>query len=109
MPLVPYSVLVLQKLQGWDDHRNATEERYVQKAPADKKDLEWLIGGGGRRNAAVLRELKQSRPWSDRTLFSEEFERLSRERVIRFCEAFPQHANVFKNLGFATVRRPEVG
>jgi hypothetical protein len=103
LPIVPFSVLILQKLQGWDDHRTAVEERYTEKAPVDAKDLAWLIGGAN-RNAAVLRELKQRRPWSDRTLFSEEFERLSRERVISFCEAFPQHINTFRNLGFATVR-----
>ena len=104
LPVVPFSVLILQKLQGWDDHRNAVEDRYKKKAPADAKDLIWLIGGGGGKNAAVLRELKQRRPWNDRTLFTEEFERLSRERVISFCEEFPQQASVFRSLGFATVQ-----
>lgn len=104
LPVVPLSVLILQKLQGWDDHRNAVEERYKKKVPADVKDVVWLIGGGDGRNAAVLRDLKQRRPWNDRALFSEEFERLSRERVISFCEAFPQHVNIFRNLGFATAR-----
>jgi hypothetical protein len=107
LPVIPFSVLILQKLQGWDDHRNAVEERYTEKAPVDAKDLAWLIGGGG-RNAAVLRDLKERRPWNDRTFFSEEFERLSRDRVISFCEAYPQHINVFRNLGFATAREMDV-
>jgi hypothetical protein len=102
LPLVPFSVLILQKLQGWDDHRNAVEDRYIKKAPVDAQDLGCLIGGGSGRNVAVLREVKQTRPWSDRILFGEEFERLSRERVISFCEEFPRLVHVFKNLGFAT-------
>ena len=102
LPVVPLSVLILQKLQGWDDHRNAVEDRYKKKAPADANDLKCLIRSG--KNAAVLRGLKMRRPWNDRTLFSEEFERLSRERVISFCEEFPQQVNVFSSLGFVTAR-----
>jgi hypothetical protein len=102
LPVVPLSVLILQKLQGWDDHRKAEEERYTQKAPVDAKDLAWLIGGGGGKNARVLIYLKKRRPWNDRALFSEEFEGLSRQRVISFCEAFPEHVKVFRDLGFVT-------
>jgi hypothetical protein len=103
LPLVPFSVLILQKLQGWDDHRNAVEDKYTRKAPLDAQDLAYLIGStSSRRNAVVLGELKQTRPWSNRILFSEEFERLSRDRVISFCGAFPQQAHIFKSLGFAT-------
>jgi hypothetical protein len=108
LPVVPFSVLILQKLQGWDDHRKAEEKRYRQKAPVDAQDLEWLIGSGDGRNVGVLMYLMERRPWNDRTLFSEEFERLSRERVMSFCQVFPEHVNVFRDLGFVTVPELDV-
>jgi hypothetical protein len=76
LPLVPFSVLILQKLQGWNNHQNAVEDKYIKKAPVGAQDLGCLIGGSG-RNVAVLREVKQTRPWSDRIIFSEEFKCLS--------------------------------
>jgi hypothetical protein len=97
LPVVPFSVLLLQKLQGWDDHRKATEKRYLGKAPVDVKDLQNLLQ---MRNH--IEPLKVLRPWSDRTLFSEEFEQLSRERVAEFCVAFPDQLWVWHQLGFDT-------
>ncbi|KAG6893566.1 hypothetical protein C0992_009497, partial [Termitomyces sp. T32_za158] len=83
IPVLPFNVLLLQKLQAWDDHRRAEELRYKKKAPVDVEDLEWMLGFAvpkylrldPRRSATV---------WSNRELFDEEFEKRSRERVIEF-------------------------
>lgn len=97
LPVVPFAVLLLQKLQGWDDHRTATEARYVEKAPIDVADLANML-----RMPRHVQPLTVSRPWADRALFSEEFEQLSSERVQEFCEEFPQHKRAWQLLGFET-------
>ena len=38
--------------------------------------------------------------WSDRTMFSEEFEELSRMRVREFCEAYTGHRDAWRAIGF---------
>ncbi|KAF9458896.1 hypothetical protein BDZ94DRAFT_1269618 [Collybia nuda] len=96
LPVVPFAVLLLQKLQGWDDHRTATENRYIKKAPVDVTDLTNML------QMRHVYPLVVSRPWSDRTLFSEEFEQRSRERVIDFCAQYPQHKEIWQRLGFET-------
>jgi len=53
-------------------------------------------GGGGSQNLRErLREL-----WSDRTMFSEEFEALSRVRVRNFCEVYTGLRDAWKAIGF---------
>ncbi|RDB17671.1 hypothetical protein Hypma_001273 [Hypsizygus marmoreus] len=101
LPLVPYDVLVLQKLQGWDDHRNAEEERYRKKAVVDVEDLQWILDVGISRHMRRGRSRMGER-WSDRELFVEEFETLSRARVRAFCAEFPRFGQVWNALGFDT-------
>ncbi|KAG6893558.1 hypothetical protein C0992_009524 [Termitomyces sp. T32_za158] len=99
VPVLPFNVLLLQKLQAWDDHRRAEELRFKKKAPVDVEDLEWMLSFAvpkylrldPRRSAAV---------WSNRELFDEEFEKRSRERVIEFCKLYPPWTRVWRDLGF---------
>ena len=56
-----------------------------------KKHLLGYVGGRHER----LREL-----WSDRTMFSEEFEALSRMRVRAFCEVYTGLRFAWKAIGF---------
>ncbi|GLB40127.1 hypothetical protein LshimejAT787_0706370 [Lyophyllum shimeji] len=100
LPVLPFEVLLLQKLQGWDDHRKAEEERYQAKVEVDVADLEWLLGVGVRRYLRNRERRAGGGGWDDRVLFSEEFETLSRERVAAFCEAHPKWTGMWRGLGF---------
>jgi len=106
LPLVPFPVLLLQKLQGWDDHRTAVEERYRKKVPFDEKDLWWALNagleswlgefraeGGGREIAEV---------WKDEEMFTEEVLALTGERVDIFCELNPSLMQAWRDLGFGS-------
>jgi len=97
LPVVPFPVLLLQKLQGWSDHRAATEARYRAKIGDDARDLEWCLN-------VQLRSVKYTRNknemWSDRTMFSEEFEALSRVRVGEFCRVYTGLREAWKAIGF---------
>jgi hypothetical protein len=116
LPLVPFPVLFLQKLQGWADHSAATEARYRRKIGVDSRDLEWCLdwknvkrnllkyapstttssnNGGSQGLRERLKEL-----WSDRTMFSEEFEALSRVRVRQFCAVYTGLRDAWKAIGF---------
>lgn len=106
LPLVPFPVLLLQKLQGWADHSAATEARYRRKISVDSRDLEWCLNSrnvkrhllkyvSNGRQEECLKEL-----WSDRTMFSEEFEALSRVRVREFCEVHTGLREAWKAIGF---------
>lgn len=99
LPALPFPVVLLQKLQAWDDHRRSEEERYTKKVPMDVADLEWMLRVG------VGRYLKDGEEqwhgtWSDREMFSEEFEQLSKGRVGAFCEIHPKWSGTWKGLGF---------
>ncbi|KAG6817065.1 hypothetical protein H0H87_000244 [Tephrocybe sp. NHM501043] len=99
VPVLPFCVLLLQKLQGWDDHRTAEEARYKEKAPVDVDDLEWMLGVGAPRYLRVDAR-KGAMIWRDRTLFDEEFEALSKRRVVEFCNIYPRWTEIWRGLGF---------
>jgi hypothetical protein len=94
LPIIPFSLLLLQKLQGWDDHRISGEDIKRLKQTTDAKDVRGLLELSGTVS------LRFSRPWSDRVLFSEEFEALSRERVRLYCSMFPESSENWRLLGF---------
>ncbi|KAG6816468.1 hypothetical protein H0H87_005828 [Tephrocybe sp. NHM501043] len=95
LPVVPYPVLLLQKLQAWDDHRLSEEERYRKKVPIDAKDLLWLLTSSD----VELVPADAKNAWSDRSLFSEAFEKLSRERIKALCAAIPTFREKWAKLG----------
>jgi hypothetical protein len=95
LPLIPYSSLLLQKLQGWDDHRHAEEEHKREKVPVDVKDIRVLL------NMKRGMELRRKLPnWEDKALFSDEFIELSRARVKAICVEFPGMAQFWEKLSF---------
>ena len=115
LPLIPFPVLLLQKLQGWADHSAATEARYRRKIGVDSRDLEWCLNwrnvkryllkkyasSSSNDNGSqkiLLERLKEL--WSDRRMFSEEFEALSRVRVREFCEVYTGLRGAWKAIGF---------
>ena len=98
LPVVPFSVLLLQKLQGWDDHRKLrwSEPKKYAKASTDARDLQQLL-----TLDRHLTPLRISRPWNDPSLFGDEFRDLSRQRVRDFCTIFPTCRQDFNLLGFS--------
>ena len=95
LPLVPFPVLLLQKLQGWASHCAATEARYRAKIKADVQDLEWCLNW-----EHVIQKERWKAIWSDRRMFSEEFEELSRVRVGEFCKVHTRLREAWKTIGF---------
>jgi len=107
LPLVPFPVLLLQKLQGWADHRVATEARYRAKINVDAGDLEWCLNSGNvKRYLYVVSNYNKSQKarwkamWSDRRMFSVEFEELSRVRVREFCGVHERLRDAWRAIGF---------
>lgn len=97
IPLVPFSLLLLHKLQGWDDHRKA-EETYKQKRQStDAADVRRMLN-----LKQEMVAIQASPPWGDSELFSEEFQSLTKERVKEYCTVFPDRVERWKSLGFAT-------
>lgn len=97
IPVVPFALLLLHKLQGWDDHRKAEEAYKNQKQHQDAADVRKLLA---LRHESEL--LAKTPPWDDEELFSEEFRTLTRERVKAYCDAFPDRSKEWKALGFET-------
>ncbi|KAF8167180.1 hypothetical protein B0H34DRAFT_791941 [Crassisporium funariophilum] len=102
IPVVPFSLLLLHKLQGWDDHRKAEESFKSKKQVQDAADIKKLMS-----LRQHVEKLKKEEPWNDEELFSLEFQRLSRERIQDYCKTFPDRAQDWKSLGFATQPIPD--
>ncbi|KNZ76797.1 hypothetical protein J132_08708 [Termitomyces sp. J132] len=94
LPLIPFSLLLLQKLQAWDDHRRSKNAIEWQRQRTDMEDLVGLTG------LSAFVPLTYSRPWSNTTLFSPEFQKLTKERVNDYCTLFPSSASAWRSLGF---------
>ncbi|KAJ3523709.1 hypothetical protein NMY22_g11322 [Coprinellus aureogranulatus] len=88
-PTAEYRVLWL------GDHRLAEEAHKRRKLPQDAADIKRLLS-----MREKLDELGEEKPWSDRIMFSEEFEELTRRRVKDYCEAYPKHVGKWRALGF---------
>ena len=96
IPVVPFALLPLHKLQGWDDHCKAEESHKKAKSPQDAADVKKLMA-----LKVQMRMLLSVGVWEDVELFSEEFVELTRERVSSYVKAFLNRAEQWKALGFA--------
>ncbi|KAF9540264.1 hypothetical protein CPC08DRAFT_770826 [Agrocybe pediades] len=94
LPVIPFSLLLLQKLQGWDDHRRLPEPYQCEKSITDASDVHALL------KLEHVVPLRFAKPWGDRALFSEEFISLSIRRVKEFTELFPSCKDDWLRLGF---------
>ncbi|TFK21032.1 hypothetical protein FA15DRAFT_573689, partial [Coprinopsis marcescibilis] len=94
LPVVPMLVLLLQKLQGWEDHLQCVEVRKVKKHTVDVEDIKDLLQRVGEMPVRMFR------PWSERELLGTQFINASKARVKRFCAKFPGTAVHWKGLGF---------
>ncbi|KIM42091.1 hypothetical protein M413DRAFT_126473 [Hebeloma cylindrosporum] len=97
IPLVPFSLLLVQKLQGWDDNRNAEEPFRRYRQHKDAKDVKALLGL--KEFVNVLIQTGRD-GWTNTELFSEEFQQLTKERVEGFARVFASSAKQWRSLGF---------
>ncbi|THH15143.1 hypothetical protein EW146_g5289 [Bondarzewia mesenterica] len=93
--VVPFSLLLVTKLQAWDDHRNENSWWKREKQHTDVQDLR------------VLLQLPESRrlnreTWRDEILFSPHLQTLTARRVREFCAMFRETAQRWKAIGFET-------
>ncbi|KIM38207.1 hypothetical protein M413DRAFT_76210 [Hebeloma cylindrosporum] len=96
IPVVPFALLLLQKLQAWDDHCKSEESHKRAKSPQDAADVRKLMALRVQMGA-----LLRIGVWEDAVLFSEEFVELTRERVRSYARMFPDRAEQWRALGFA--------
>ncbi|KAF8965754.1 hypothetical protein BDZ97DRAFT_1729735 [Flammula alnicola] len=94
LPVVPFPLLLLQKLQGWDDHMHMVEPYKFEKHVTDASDVQALL------KLEHVVSLRFSQPWMDHMLFSREFMDLSVERVKDFCDMYPDSRSEWFRLGF---------
>ncbi|KAK0472576.1 hypothetical protein IW261DRAFT_1343383 [Armillaria novae-zelandiae] len=100
LPVVPMSILLLHKLQGWRDNMESEEPRLWRKHDADVGDICSLLrilfeGMGGE-------EKKNSRHWKRFALerFDEEFRDATEYRVAWFCRQYPAFRDMWQELGW---------
>ncbi|KAF8153408.1 hypothetical protein B0H34DRAFT_662490 [Crassisporium funariophilum] len=94
LPVIPFSLLLLQKLQGWDDHRGMAEPHKYRKHTTDAADVQNLL------KLQHVVALRFSQPWNERILFSDEFMSLSVRRVRQFCSFYSDCTEEWRRLGF---------
>lgn len=102
IPLLPFAFILLHKLQGWDDHRNSEETHKKGKQHQDAGDLRRMMALASTEIGMTDSRGERITIWDDEELFGEEFMRLTRERVVQYCKAFPDRKDGWEALGFET-------
>ncbi|CAA7265042.1 unnamed protein product [Cyclocybe aegerita] len=97
VPLAPFPVVFLHKVQGWDDHRLAEDAYNKGKQHKDAGDLRRMLALK-QFAEEVRKEIKFTPGFMP--YFGEEFMKLTRERVKAHCQAFPDRARDWEALGF---------
>jgi hypothetical protein len=86
IPVAPFEVVLLIKLQGWDDHRQSPEFRYNNKQHSDVDHIYEL-----------LQLIPETFYFDD---MPDDFMRAAQERVFDFVRDFPDTKPSWKDLGF---------
>ncbi|KAG9077861.1 hypothetical protein FRC06_008659 [Ceratobasidium sp. 370] len=93
IPIAPFGLVLLLKLQAWEQHRDSPEYRFQQKQYTDACDIDVLLP------LAVAGRVKfDSLP--------EEFMREARKRVVSYTRIHPQSKQSWQQLGFKVVEQP---
>ncbi|KAK7063632.1 hypothetical protein R3P38DRAFT_2593331 [Favolaschia claudopus] len=102
LPLAPFCFILLHKLKGWADHREAPEGFKRARQSTDAADVRRLL------EIAAEMQMLQATPlwWKDAELFDEQLQTDSVERVKLYCAEFPARAERWRSLGFEV---PESG
>ncbi|KAJ7597900.1 hypothetical protein C8J56DRAFT_1042071 [Mycena floridula] len=91
IPVLPLLPLLILKLQGWSDHRAATEQRYKKKQFTDVEDLDELL------DFAVADP--DYRLWREDWM-PDWFVAKAKERVRAFVEVHPETKEAWLEIGF---------
>ncbi|KAJ7084740.1 hypothetical protein C8R43DRAFT_317414 [Mycena crocata] len=101
-PLAPFSFILLHKLKGWSDHRDAPEGFKRARQSTDAADVRRLLD--------LVNEMRplEDLPswWTDPELFDAELQADSIVRVKQYCVEFPGRTERWRALGF-DVPEPE--
>jgi len=89
IPLVPFMVLLLLKLRGWDDHRNHHRQDMIDKQHVDVQDINELLG-----------MCNDEDHLSNESWLPKWFIKKSRKRVRQYVNSFPNSANDWRSIGF---------
>ncbi|KAJ6520510.1 hypothetical protein C8R45DRAFT_955424 [Mycena sanguinolenta] len=96
LPLAPFCFILLHKLKGWADHRDAPEGFKRARQSTDAADVRRLLDV-----AAEMRVLQAEPSWyKDLELFDAELQADSEVRVRQYCVEFPGRAERWRSLGF---------
>lgn len=89
IPVVPFLVLIILKVQGWHDHSESSRKDFRAKIPQDNEDIRTLLD---------MADEDDQRDYNDwwQEWFSKRAERL----VIHYANEFPETAYSFRELGF---------
>ncbi|KAJ7894570.1 hypothetical protein B0H13DRAFT_1719239 [Mycena leptocephala] len=96
LPLAPFSFILLHKLKGWADHRDAPEGFKRVRQTTDAADVRRLL------DIVTEMQVLQATPswWEDPELFDAELQADSVVRVRQYCIEFPGRAERWRSLGF---------
>ncbi|KAK0472585.1 hypothetical protein IW261DRAFT_1370982 [Armillaria novae-zelandiae] len=99
-PVVPMSILLLHKLQGWKDNMDSDIQRHRNKCDADEGDifplLEIIV------ESMSVQERANATHWKRFALerFDAEFRGGTESRMWLFCSKYPQCRDMWKKLGW---------
>ncbi|KDQ19265.1 hypothetical protein BOTBODRAFT_102682 [Botryobasidium botryosum FD-172 SS1] len=90
LPLMPFSIVLLLKLQAWTDHQIATESHLRMKQYTDSADIDRLLPLACGRNMKPCEE----------AYIPESFISAAKDRVRQYVTRFPTSAEHWRALGF---------
>lgn len=90
LPCAPLALLLLHKLQGWDERRSSRRADFLAKLPGDVRDIGDLLRIANRLGLNITK----SRPY-----ISHSFRDISYERVTEFSLEHPSYIPLWMNLG----------
>ncbi|KAJ7222872.1 hypothetical protein B0H12DRAFT_1328979 [Mycena haematopus] len=105
LPLAPFCFILLHKLKGWADHRDAPEGFKRARQNTDAADVRRLLD-----IATEMRVLQAEPSWyRDPELFDAELQADSVVRVRHYCIEFPGRAERWRSLGFDVPEPDTIG
>ncbi|KAJ7157289.1 hypothetical protein C8R46DRAFT_423136 [Mycena filopes] len=104
LPLAPFSFILLHKLKGWADHRDAPETFKRVRQSTDAADVRRLL------DIRVEMQTLQGVAawWTDQELFDATLQEDSVVRVREYCVEFPGRAEAWRSLGFDVPEPPKL-
>jgi len=95
IPIAPFGLVLLLKLQAWEQHRDSSEFRFQNKQYTDSRDIDTLLP------LAVASHVT----FDD---LPAEFLQKARERVISYTQTYAPSRQSWKRLGFKVTEPPPV-